>query len=153
MPTKTIYVREEDISVFEEAMKKFGGEESMSSVIIEALREKLRDRKKEEETVLDLVLALECSPPCILAECVEHRLRDFPNDVVVRSRIIARAAYESDPTFFTERGYWELGDEAWFKEARDIVIPKGMELLRKELKYNNRLPREETPIIEDQGDV
>lgn len=149
MPKKTIYVREEDIPVFEEAMQKFGGEESMSSVIVDALREKLRDRKKEEEEVLNLALALETSPAAIFAECVERRLRDFPEDVVARSRLTAQAAYESDPDFFNEHGHWELvlNDEAWLAEAREKVV-EGVRLLRERFG-TTKLPMPEETVAED----
>jgi hypothetical protein len=144
VPKKTIYVSEEDIPIFQEAMQKFGGEESMSSVIVDALREKLRDRRKEEEEVLNLVLALECSPPAIFAECVERKLRDFPEDVVARSRLAAEATYESDPDFFNERGYWELisNEEAWLEEAREKVV-EGVRLLRERYGITKlRMPEE-----------
>lgn len=139
VPKKTIYVREEDIPVFDEAMEKLGGEESMSSVIVDALRERLRDRKKEEEEALHLAMALECFLPSVLAECVERRLRDFPEDVVAKSRVAASAAYLADPDFFIERGYYELDDARWVEEAK-TKVGQGLRLLR------DAMSRAETPM-------
>lgn len=119
MPKKTIYVREEDMPVFDEAMAKLGGEESMGSVIVDALRERLRNREKEEEEALRLALAAACVLPPILEECVEYRLRDLPKDAVVKAHLAAAAAYLADPDFFIERGYHELDDERWFEEAKE----------------------------------
>ena len=47
MPNKTIYVREEDVSLFEEA-EKLGGD-SLSSVIAEALRRFVATKKAEQQ--------------------------------------------------------------------------------------------------------
>jgi hypothetical protein len=44
MPKKTLYVREEDIEVWEQAQSLAGGDESLSSIVIEALRRYLRIR-------------------------------------------------------------------------------------------------------------
>lgn len=139
MPKKTIYVREEDIPIFEEAMQRFGGEESMSSVIVDALRERLRDRKKEKEEALHLALVAECFLPPILAEGIERRLRDFPEDVVAGSRIAAQMAYLMDSDFFVESSYWEL-DEGWLEAAKEKAIA-GARLLREiGASGNTRLP-------------
>ena len=47
MPNKTIYVREEDVSLFEEAEKLCG--DSLSSVIAEALRRFVATKKAEQQ--------------------------------------------------------------------------------------------------------
>lgn len=54
MPQKTIYVKEEDLPVFEEAMAL--GEESLSGIIVESLREYLDKKKKFEREKKEWIL-------------------------------------------------------------------------------------------------
>lgn len=120
MPKKTIYVRDEDMPLFEQAMRKLGGEESMGSVIMDALRERLRSREKEEEQALRLAMIAQCPMPEILTECVEYRLQALPAEVVARTRILATAAYLEDPNHFCECNlYWDLDDPEWWKGANE----------------------------------
>ena len=56
MPNKTIYVRDEDVSLFEEA-EKLGGD-SLSSVIAEALRRFVATKKAEQQGMQEYTLSV-----------------------------------------------------------------------------------------------
>lgn len=51
---KNIYVKDEDVSVFEEAEQLAGNDESLSSIIAATLRQYVEQKKSEEEIVLEV---------------------------------------------------------------------------------------------------
>lgn len=118
MPKKTIYVRDEDMPLFEKAMKKLGGEESMGSVIVDALRKSLKDYEKEEEEAFRLAVVMNCPLPSVLAECVEYRLQAIPADIIANARFAADAAYAEDPDHFGYVDFTNIDSNEWWEKTK-----------------------------------
>lgn len=123
MPRKTIYIREEDAAVFDEAMRQLGGEEGMGRVIVKALQEQLRDRKAEEDECFRLKMLELCGLPPLLASLVQRRLQDFSLIPLVQAATRAGLALTKEPEHFTlEKAIKALlGDETWFEKGRELA--------------------------------
>lgn len=132
MPKKTIYIRDEDQAIFDEAMRKLGGEAGMGAVIADALRKSLTDYTKIEEEALRLAMLSECPLPGVLGECVEFRLHALPPEIVTKARLGAQLAYAEDPEHFIHADYVALDSTEWWEKAKDMA-ERGKQRMRESL--------------------
>lgn len=99
MPRKNIYIRDDDLDVFEEAMEKLGEDEAIGTIIIEALKDKLNRLPEIEEYLLKLQLLKQLDLPA-LNEIIEYRLDNYPKKLVLEAEVKSIAAYLGNPNYF-----------------------------------------------------
>jgi hypothetical protein len=125
MPNKTIYVKEADLPILEQAQEQFG--ESISSMFAEFLRERARAATPEERRMVDVIeqlthkrdaLAKEADLPAFLrseyTQAIEHAEQAL-------DRLRAGRIKEAKIHFFAANSYqtWAERDVKQARELRD----------------------------------
>ena len=63
MPQKTIYIRDEDVEFFDEAVKKLGNGRGIGSLIVGLLKEQMKKLDDETDEAMSLKMLEFCNPP------------------------------------------------------------------------------------------
>lgn len=142
MPRKNIYIRDDDLALFEEAIEKLGKDkEAIGTIIIDALKERLSQLGKLEEEAFKLqmlyILGSLKFPP--IKELAESRLDELPKKVSAKAYKKAYFSYLGNEEHFevinesdfvsnwASKFIWDgiegliENQEKWFKEGKKYI--------------------------------
>ncbi len=94
MPRKTIYIRDEDLPIFERARRELDA--PIGTIVIRALQNALAEKNELWHKAFCLQMIRLADMP-ILNELVDHRLQDMPEDIRQETGRLARLAVRYDP--------------------------------------------------------
>ena len=127
MPQKNIYIRKEDVQIYEMAVNLFGNQ-GIGAVMAEHLRNIIPQIKDEVFTLL----LLDYENLNWVSELIQRRLKDFPEKVILEAKELIEALRNYHPEYFKVREgesgnpWWiELflgfGGESYIKEGKRLA--------------------------------
>ena len=141
MPRKNIYIRDDDLPFFENALEKLGKDkEAVGAIIVDALKDKISQLEETQERAFKLqmlyLLGTLNYPP--LKELAEKRLEKIPEEAKNKAYLKAYYSYLGNKDHFENTQYFLDNDwyldfiwngieglmndkEEWFEEGKKNI--------------------------------